>query len=483
MSLQSRTRWRVSLVGALTVATGMSLCALPAAHATPDGHWTTLSKGDVRTVQQPSVHRFGHDVQVVWTQPQGQKYALWTQILKPNGNPSGRPTRILVWEALIPDPVIFGIGSERVIAFSGLRTGDITDPYTNGAEYYLTSHDGRSWTLGHGSLSASTSAFGSYGTAAIDYNGSPLVAFTEASSSRISFHHGIDSHSPATSADGHTADTGNFAYNTGLGQDASTADVWAVWYSNSGKPATNGVDAQRLFPSMGSLVQGPASSKSRGGSATSTAPDQDLPAVSRPAKAGGGVYTAYATPKDNAVVVWRIGASRPAFTIKAVATVGQVSLSSGPKGRLWVYWRDGSGHLRATRSNAAATRAGAIRSIAPPRGTTAYRTAGDGSHGSLNLVSLFAGGRGRMESALVLPGLTGSAARSWHQGHRYKVKVTDAGAAVKGAVVHFGGHKARTNRRGIARLHVANGASLGRSVVSINHHGYAGARLKVKVKR
>jgi hypothetical protein len=483
MSVQSRTRWRASLVGTLTLATGLSLCALPAAQATPDGHWTVLSKGDVRTVQQPSVHRFGHDVQVVWTQPDGQKSALWTQILRPNGKPAGAPVRILVWEGLIPDPVIFGIGSERVIAFSGLRTGDITDPYTTGAEYYLTSHDGRSWTLGHGSLSASNSAFGSYGTAAIDYNGSPLVAFTEASSSRISFHHGIDSHSPSTSPDGHTSNTGNFAYNTGLGQDASTSAVWAVWYSNSGKPATNGVDAQRLFPSMGSLVHAPASSKAHGGSATSTAPDQDLPAVSRPAKAGGGVYTAYATPADGSIAVWRVGTSRPAFTIKAVATVGQVSMSRGPKGRLWVYWRDGSGNLRATRSNRAATRAGAIRSIAPPHGTTAYRTAGDGSHGSLNLVSLFAGGKGHMESARVLPGLTGSAARHWHRGHRYSVKVTDAGARVKGAIVRFGGHKVRTNRHGIAHLRVARGASLGRSRVRISRHGYAGAHLRIKIKR
>jgi hypothetical protein len=482
MSVQSRTRWRAGLVGTFTLATGLSLCSLPAAHATPDGHWTTLSKGNVGTVQQPAVHRFGRDLQVVWTQPEGQKSALWTRILHSNGKPAGAPIRVLLWQAIIPDPVIFGIGSERVIAFSGMRTGDITDPYTNGAEYYLTSHDGVSWTLGAGSLSHSNSAFGSFGTAAIDYNGSPLVAFTEASSSRITFHHGVDSHSPATTADGHTADTGNFAYNTGLGEDASTRSVWAVWYSNSGKPATNGVNAQRLFPSMGSLIHAPSSSKVSGGSSTSAAPDQDLPAVARPAKAGGGVYTAYATPSDTSIAVWRIGAARPAFTIKAHFAIGQVSLGSGPKGRLWVFWRDGSGQLSATRTNKAATRIGAIRSIAPPRGDTAYRTAGDGSRGSLDLVSLFAASHGAMESAQVLPGLTASSHHAWRRGHRYSVKVTDAGAPVKGAVVRFGHHKAHTNRRGVAHFRVSNGASPGRTVVRVGRKGYAGVHLKIRVK-
>jgi hypothetical protein len=482
MTVQSRTRWRASLVGALTLVTGLSLCSLPsAAHATPDGHWTTLSSGDVGTVQQPAVHRFGRDLQVVWTQPEGQKSALWTRILHSNGKPAGPAVRILLWEGLIPDPTIFAIGSERVIAFSGMRTGDITDPYTNGAEYYLTSQNGTSWTLGAGSLSHSNSAFGSYGTAAIDYNGSPLVAFTEASSSRITFHHGVDSHSPATTADGHTADTGNFAYNTGLGEDASTGNVWAVWYSNSGKPATDGVEAQRLYPSMGALTHAPSSSKVSGGSSTSTAPDQDLPAVSRPAKSGGGVYTAYATPSAGSIAVWRIGASRPAFTVPAHFSIGQVSLSSGPKGRLWVFWRDGTGAMGATRTNKAATRIGAIRSIAAPRGNTSYRTAGDGSRGSLDLVSLFAASHGAMESAQVLPGLTAKSHHSWRRGHSYTVKVTDAGAPVKGAVVRFGHHKAHTNRHGKAHFKVSSGASRGRTVVRVGHKGYASAHLKIKV--
>ncbi len=168
--------------------------------------------------------------------------------------------------------------------------------------------------------------------------------------------------------------------------------------------------------------------------------------------------------------------------MKSVNTAGQVSLGAGPKGKLWLFWRDGN-NLRATRSNAAATRAGAVRTIAPPRGRTAYRTAGDGRLGPLDLVSLFSASHGSMDSAQVLPGLTGSTGRVWRRGHRYKIKVTDAGAPVKGAVVRFDGHKARTNRHGVARLRVPRGASLGHARVRISHHRYAAARLRVAVKK
>jgi hypothetical protein len=483
MSLLFRPRLRAGFAAVITVAILSTLLSMQVAHAAPNPRWTRLSSGNVGTQQQPSVHRFGRDLQVVWTQPDGQRSAMWTRILGANGKPTGPAERILRWQTLIQDPAIFAIGSERYIVFAGQRTTNITDPYSNGAEYYMTSTDGRSWTLGAGSLSASARAAGSYGTAAIDYRGSPLVAFTEASATRITFHHGIDSNSPATKPDGQTADTGNFAYNTALGEDASTSAVWALWYSNSGKRATNGVVAQRVFPAMGSLVNAPSSSMTSHGSTTSTAPDQDLPAVSRPARAGGGVYTAYATPKANAITVWRVGARRPAFTIKATFEVGQVSLAAGQGGRLWVFWRNGTGKLQATRTNKAATRFGAIRDVAPPRGTTVYRAAGDGSRGPLDVVSLMAGATGAMDSIHILPGLTGSAQHVWRRGHSYTVKVTDAGAPVSGALVRFAGHQAKSNRHGMARFTVSRHQALRHSTVTVSHHGYAGVDLKVSVKR
>jgi hypothetical protein len=485
MSVLFHSRLRAGLVAGVTVAalsTLFSMQVAHAAHAAPDPQWTRLSSGNVGTQQQPSVHRFGRDLQVVWTQPDGQLTSMWTRILGADGNPTGPAERILRWQTLIPDPVIFAIGAKRYIVFAGMRTSNVTDPYSTGAEYYLTSADGRSWTLGSGSLSASERAAGSYGTAAIGYKGSPLVAFTEASASRITFHRGIDPNSPATQPDGQTAGTGNFAYDTALGEDASTSDVWALWYSNSGKRATNGVVAQRLFPMMGSLVNAPASSTTAHGTATSTAPDQDLPAVSRSAASGGGVYTAYATPKANAITVWRVGARRPAFTIKATFEIGQVSLAAGPAGRLWIFWRNGTGQLQATRTNKAATRVGAIRDVPRLRGATVYRTAGDGSRGPLDLVSLMAAARGAMDSIQVLPGLTGSAGRIWKQGHSYAVTVTDAGAPVSGALVRFAGHSAKSNRHGLARFTVSRHQALKRSTVTVSHRGYAGVDLQVSVR-
>jgi hypothetical protein len=475
---------RAGLVGAIALATVLPIAALQTASAGPPGHWTTLSVGHEDTVRQPAIHRFGHDSQVVWTQPTAVGSALWTRILNSHGQPKTAPIRILNWSGIIEDPVIFAIGSERVIAFSGLRNGNTLDPYTSGAEYSLNSTDGKTWTLHTGSLSASNAAYGSYGTAAINHDGTPLVAFTEASAQRITFHNGYDASSPAAAPDGHTANTGNFAYDTGLGEDTRSSAVWVVWYSNSGKASTDGVSAQRIYPTMGARVHAPKSTVSIAGFETSTAPDQDLPVVSRPAAAGGGVYTAYASPKDRSIVVWRVGSSRPAFTISSANGIGQVSMASGGHGRLWVFWRDGlSGHVWATRTNPAATRIGAIRSVAPPRDTTVYRTAGDGTPGTLDLVSLVSGSLNAMVSTQVLPGLTVSGSRTWHRGNRYVVRVTDAGVPVVGATVSFGGHTVHANRRGIAHVHVAGNESLGRHSVSAHHVGYAAGGVRVTVKR
>jgi hypothetical protein len=484
VSTPSVRHWRAGLVGALALATVLPLTSFQGASAGPPGRWTTLSIGHEDSVRQPSIHRFGADAQVIWTQPTAVGSALWTRILNRHGNPTSAPIRILNWAGLIEDPVIFGIGSERVIAFSGLRNGNSLDPYTNGAEYSLTSTNGTAWTLRKGSLSASQAAYGSYGTAAINHNGEPLVAFTEASASRITFHNGFDSASPAGTPDGHTADTGNFAYDTGLGEDARTSQVWAVWYSNSGKASTDAVNAQRIFPSMSARVHAPKSTATISGWQTSTAPDQDLPVVARPASVGGGVYTAYATPKDRSIVLWRVGSPHVTLTITSKNGIGQVSMASGGRGRLWIFWRDGlTGHMQATRTNIAATRIGAIRSVAPPSGTTVYRSAGDGTPGTLDLVTLVQGTRNAMISTQVLPGLSMSTRHAWRRGHTYTVKVTDAGAPVAGASVHFAGRTARANRHGVAHLRVPSVESLGRHLLSAGRAGYAAARLKVTVKR
>ena len=48
-----------------------------------------------------------------------------------DGKPTAPAERILRWQTLIPDPVIFAVGSQRYIVFSGMRTSNVTDPYSN----------------------------------------------------------------------------------------------------------------------------------------------------------------------------------------------------------------------------------------------------------------------------------------------------------------------------------------------------------------
>src|SRR3954465_93408 len=105
MSVFFRRRLPAGLVTTIIVAALSASFSMQVAQAAPGPQWTRLSLGNVGTQQQPSVHRFGRDLQIVWTQPDGQLTAMWTRILDAAGKPIGPAERILKWHTLIADPV------------------------------------------------------------------------------------------------------------------------------------------------------------------------------------------------------------------------------------------------------------------------------------------------------------------------------------------------------------------------------------------
>jgi hypothetical protein len=474
----SRQPIRLAAIASIAVAAA-SMLALPAAHGASQAKWVTISSGNVNnTVEQPSIAKFGSDYEAVWTVKAGSKYALDARILNAAGKPLGGVISVVgKWNLIGEDPTIFAIGSTRYIAFAGDRQDSNSDPYNSGVEDYATSQDGKTWTLGAGSLSQSELASQDGGTSVINNAGTPVTAM--ALSGGVTFHVGIDtSHRPALSPDATTSAPG-FSSDAGVGRDAKTGQVWALWASGNGGAGKDGVWAQPILPSLGTLIHAPGSYAS--GGTTSFGLQQDLSAASR---TGGGVYTAYVTSAQKSIDVWKVGAKKPFATLADHNGPTDVVVTPGPAGRIWVYWRDGSG-WHATRSNKAATRFGPITTVSIPKGDSSnYAIAGAGPSGPLEAVALATTGSNTNEviARQILPKLSVSASpHAVKRGHSLTVKVTDAGDAVKGATVHFDGMKKKTNKKGEATFKVPGGASLGKTKVTASISGYTGASTKVTI--
>jgi hypothetical protein len=474
----SRSHLRLAAVASIALA-GASIVAMPAASGVSHSTWITISTGNVdNTVEVPSIAKFGSGYEVIWTAKTGSTYAIQARLLNAAGKPVG-PVHTVVskWNLIGEDPTIFAVGSTRYVAFAGDREDSNSDPYNSGVEDYATSKNGKTWTLGAGSMSHTTLAAQDGGTAVTPNAGTPVAAM--ALGNGVTYHVGIDlSNRPAASSDGTTSSTG-FPATPGVGRDAKSKQVWALWASGASGAHKDGVWAQPILPSHGALIRAPGSSASNG--TTSFGVQQDLSAASR---IGGGVYTAYVTPARRSIDVWRLGAKKPLATLKDLQGPSNVVVTPGPLGRIWVYWRDDSA-WHATRSNKAATRFGPVTTVAIPKGASSnLGIAGAGTGGPLEAVALITTGSNVNEVVAhqFMPRLTVSATpHAVKRGHSFTVKVTDAGDPVKGATVHFDGLKKKTNRKGKAAFKVPSGLSLGKHAVTFTMSGYPAASARITV--
>lgn len=484
-----RTR-RLSLLGLAAVSAAAAALTPPVADAASSGPgvWVQLSSGSgVGNIVVPSVHRFGHTLQVLWTQQvSSSAQQLMSRILNPGGSPATGVIGVLPgWASLDEFASVLSNNGQRVIVFSGIQDTNSSNPYSQGWNYYATSGDGVSWTLANGTVSSSKSAYASYGSDAVDAAGTVVAGFTAATASDVSFHTGLDSMPPAN-ADGTTTPNPQCcAYDTGAGYDASTGQTWLAWYSNSGAAATEGVNAERILPSLGTLVHAPASSTTYAGSPSSIEPEQRVQVAPR---AGGGLYAAYGIgyPTQTKVALWRLGSSSP-IVVNVRHAIAFPGVATGPGGRLWLFWYlRGTNTLQAVRTNAAATRIGQICSLHTPHSTTSvWKTAGDGANGLLDLVVNAGTGTGeQISSTQVRPCLSASVSptsiRS-SRGGTVTVKITDAGAAVSHATVRYGRTTKTTGSAGTVRFTVARGTSKGRKTITFGRSGYTGGKVTFRV--
>jgi hypothetical protein len=200
------------------------------------------------------------------------------------------------------------------------------------------------------------------------------------------------------------------AYNPGMAGDSRTGSMWVAYLSLVSHH--QGIFAQRLTrtgTASGAAIHLPGSST--GGNVVNS--DQRIGLAGR-GPGHPGVFAAYGSgyPSLRRVDVIRVGASHPMVvgSIGGLKTIGPVTVTADPKGRLWVAWVIISGsrpQLFVRRSNPAVTRFGKTVRVPLPAGTQnvwkVYLNAGPKRVDVLALTSNGTGRSAAYRSRLVSP--------------------------------------------------------------------------------
>jgi hypothetical protein len=445
----------------IVLAAAVLVLAAPARAAT----WKQVTASGGINIDEVNTARTADGVlHVVWRHqaPPAPQALMHTAILA-DGR-VGATTPVVTGWATIENPAVVVTPAGLRVIWGGIRS--IAPGETNTDINTATSSDGgATWALRAGSITSPGSAgFAAPAAATLRPDGTLLEAWAGAPGTFV--HAGLD---PATPDFNYQPPLGDFGYDPGLATDASGATTLA-WYSNA--TGHTGVFAQGVGAD-GAPLGAPLNMPDTADLAVHTL--FRTPVVAR---AGGGIYVAYATgyPGQDRIRVWRVGA--PAAPLIAHARDdGHAAIAADPKGRIWVAWTDGAhGHVLARRSNRAATRFGAVVDAgAVSRENTVYQLDANATAGALDLLALFFRGQDRFGAtyhARVLPGLTLTARR---HGRRVAFTVTDAGDPVRGSRVSVGSRTATTDAHGRATL-----AAPRRATAVARHPGYEPARVKLR---
>jgi hypothetical protein len=468
----------LSAAAVLALAVGGTVAA-GAAQAGTAGHWTTISSGSIGIIDQPDVARATDGrLHVVYNDGANSNPQIDEVAIGANGSLSAASHPVgPAMQSLIDDPQVVQVpGGELRLVYAGIAPGN------DGQLWTAPSTDGGTTYAPAGPLGDRTTAYSSYGTSSTYAGGTMWSSWSI--NGAIYVHKGSDDSvadlpmSNVSSGGG----TDCCAYDTALAGDSVTGAVSLGWYSNS---SAQGIYVQQISPTLGTPARAPGSTTSYSGLVGSIEPAQSVALTGR--LGASGVYAAYCHgyPTCRSVSLWRVGAST-ALTVPGSVNATKVAIAAAPGGRLWVFWwPSGSRSVEAVRTNAAATRFGAVRSVSLPAADDVWSQDGDAAHGLLDLVASFGPTSGaRLIHTQVLPGL--SVGRTPHKvdnasAHTVTFHVTDAGTPVKGAKVSVAGHHALTNAKGVATITVPKGTRTGNRLVTASHGGYYRATTHLRI--
>jgi hypothetical protein len=416
--------------------------------------WSRVTDTGARNIDQVGLARTNDGLlHVVWSrQASPSEEQVRHSAIAKNGSVGAATTAIGSLRGLSdPDIVAMPDGSLRL--FYG-----VVIPSPGGIRMSSAGPSGTGWT-GGGKVSSDNT--GGDPGATSDKGGTPIFAW----SSGINSYYKIGTNPGQT--DGYLGPSPKCCfYDMEAAVDEANGRAFVAYHSNV--TDEGGIFVRQILPGVGAPQRAPNVLTGR----SFLAPDHRIPLVARD---GGGVFLAYCDgyPRCIHVRLWRVGGR--AIAIAIGKDIEDVNLARGPEGRLWVMWQD-SGRIRATRTNKAATKAGAIVNVPSPPGTSSlWDVFGEGSLGPLDLLA-HVSARGGLATwhRQVLPGLT---LKCSPKRTGATCRVTDAGTPVAGAKVRAGGKSATTAGSGNVSLSLPSG----RHAVTATKAGYSPASARVRV--
>jgi hypothetical protein len=407
--MNARFALSAALVGLLLA--GLSVLAASAA-AGPPGRWTQITHAHNGAKSNLGLAR-GKDgvLHVLWSGPaRGPHSAVFDTRISPAGA-VGQPQAVVSgWNSVQPPAAATAPDGSVHVLISGQKVLATSDPYA-----------GLNEAVGPGAWKLGSRAFGKYqitvpsnadvGTAVL--RSGQLVSVWR-SAATLLVQTGVD---PSTQPRDITP--------SGLGESPAIAvdrqsGEAIVAYRNA---STGAGFFRRTLPSLGE---------------PQAMPDEKSGAPSLAARAGGGVYSAYAVDGTK-VRLLRFGGPAKAVPVPKGARLLTAGVAAGPDGRLWVFYGNEQ-TTYVTRTSRAVTGFEPVQTLkSPPRTVQFFRLEGEGSVGPLDLfadVTVDGSTRDGSYHQQVWPKLSMSVSRkSVGKRVRVIVRVTDAGDAIAGARV------------------------------------------------
>lgn len=472
-------------VGAAAGAAPLVTAAETPAPAKGVESWTTVSTGDVSLLALPTTLRTGDGVlHTVYPQELGTQRQYEHSTITPAGAVGAHHPVATPWGTLVYDPQLIPAPGGMRLVFSGLQDTNSGNFFSSGHMYNAVSDtSGATWTVPAEGLTRSSSAYASYGTAAVALaDGTPLSAFVL--NSALVWRAGTipaASLAPAqigtVPLDGSASQSACCAYQTSLAR--SGGNVYAAWYGNGHTPDSEGILVRQVHPAAGPLVVAPQSNRPTGSQFDSFAADSSVPLVTRP---DGSVVAAYClgTYSCEKLVLWQLGTGE-IHVVPGAKGAQHVDMSVTPSGRLWVAWTR-SDKVYAARTSPGGFTFGAVRSLGAPSGSSSlYKIVVDATDG---FADVLVNDGDAISHLRLLPALSLKAKpKKWDGDKSQKVKltVTDAGTPLAGAKVKGGGEKCTTNSSGVCKV-TYGPHKPGKIKVKATLDGYAPAVVKLKVK-
>jgi hypothetical protein len=448
--------WRIA-AGVVLV-----LALVTSASAGPRGQWTRLP-GTVINFAEPGLARTSDGVlHVVYVRNNGSRRDLVHVPVSPNGTVGAEAVALGGWMSMNHPDVLRMPDNTLRAFFGGIRTTGAGET-NNSLNTATAPAAGIPWTLQIGKAAQSRSAYSGATTGAgLARDGTPISAWY--STGGMGFHYGTSPGDPDRSVPASSC----CLYEPEIAVDAQSGQAYIGFFSLEN--TTPGLYAQRISPGG---IQGdrfPAPGSRVGTSALN--PGGRTALTGRIGAGGVFLFHGQGYPTFKTLALTNVVTGRSQIVLKA-DRAEHPNVSAGPDGRLWLVWEQ-SGTIYASRTNRAATKAGAANALKPPGGGTIFRLNGEGSRGPLDLVvNVQAGGQQGLWHQQVWPKLQlAASSRKAGRGRVITFRVLDAGEPVSGATVKAEGRTLRTASNGTATLRQARTA---RVRAAASKAGYAPA--------